>query len=58
MHTYKVTLQETVAKNYIIEAENKQEARKLTGEMYMRNEGNYGETFTTWEFALTEQIGA
>lgn len=57
MKTYKVTLQETVAKNYIVEAENRQEARKLTGEMYMRDEGNYGETFTTWEFVEVEQIG-
>lgn len=57
MHNYQVTLNETVARDYIVEAKSEQEARKLVEDMYMNDEGNYGETFTQWEFVETEQIG-
>ena len=57
MHNYQVTLNETVARAYIVKAKSEQEARNLVEDMYVRDEGNYGETFTTWEFVETEQIG-
>ena len=57
MHTYSVVLNETVARDYIVEATTKQEARDVAEKMYLDNEQNYGETFTMWEFVETEQIG-
>ena len=57
MKTYKVTMNQTVARDYIVEATTKQEARDVTEKMYLENDENYGETFTTWNFVETEQIG-
>ena len=57
MNIYKVTLNETVARDYIVEATTKQEARDVAEKMYLDDDENYGETFTMWEFVETEQIG-
>ena len=57
MHTYSVVLNETVARDYIVEATTKQEARDVAEKMYLDDDENYGETFTMWEFVETEQIG-
>lgn len=57
MNIYKVTLNQTVARDYIVETKNEQEARDVTEKMYLENDENYGETFTMWEFVETEQIG-
>jgi len=57
MKTYKVTLNQTVARDYIVEATTKQEARDVAEKMYLDDDENYGETFTEWNFVETEQIG-
>ena len=57
MHTYSVVLNETVSRDYIVEARSEQEARDVAEKMYLNNDENYGETFTEWKFVETEQIG-
>ena len=57
MHTYSVVLNETVSRDYIVEARSEQEARDVAEKMYLNNDENYGEIFTEWKFVETEQIG-
>ena len=57
MNTYSVVLNETVARDYIVQAKSEREATNITQSMYLKGDESYGETFTSWEFVEVEQIG-